>query len=72
MPQRKTVKHADSDPVLFGYSSSRNVTFQSRGGGDDSCYTWGEWRAMSSAQQNEIVQEYVNDLVQVWVEEDEG
>lgn len=63
-------KHADSDPVKVGYSSSRDAQFNSRNGADELGYTWGEWRAMSRDQQADALTEYVFTLVDVWVEED--
>ncbi|BAL87345.1 hypothetical protein AMIS_21250 [Actinoplanes missouriensis 431] len=65
-------KHADSDPVKVGYSSSRDAQFNSRNGADELGYTWGEWRAMSRDQQADALTEYVFTLVDVWVEEDES
>lgn len=66
-------KHADDDPVMVGYSSSRNRTFSSEHGRgpEELGVTWGEWREMSKTERNQIMAEYLNTLVDVWVEEDE-
>lgn len=64
------MKHNDDDPVMARYASSRNISFCSRGG-EELGITWGEWREMSDREQSEILQEYMNELVDVWIEEDE-
>lgn len=58
-------RHADSDPVLVSYSSSRNISF--RKDGDEIGYTWGEWRGMSVKAKNEALAEYLYELVDVTV-----
>lgn len=66
-------KHADDDPVLFGYSSDYNAGFEDRHG-DERGISWGEWRAMSPTERSRAMQEYVNELVEVFVvdQEDES
>lgn len=59
---------SDDSPVEITYSSSRNITFH---GTDEIGYTWGEWREMSEAERDEAVQEYVNELVEVYVKGDQ-
>lgn len=59
-------RHSDDDPVLFGYSSDYSVGFEDRHG-DDRGVTWGEWRAMTATEQQAVMQEYVNELVEVFV-----
>jgi hypothetical protein len=68
----ENVKHADDEPVMVGYSSGRNISFRNNyKEGDELGVTWGEWREMSRAEQNEIINEYLNNLVDVWVIDDE-
>lgn len=70
MPKR--FKHADDEPVLFSYSSNWNISFDNRHSPDESGYTWGDWRKMSQASRDEAVQDYLNELVEVYVVEDES
>ena len=58
---------ADKDQVKFGYESPRNVSFQ---GKDDSGYTKAQWREMSEDERNQALQDYLNELVDVYVDED--
>lgn len=62
-------KHADSDPVMFGYAASCNISFQ---GEEDSGYTWGDWREMSKKDKDEAYMEFIfNNLgVEVFEVED--
>jgi len=64
-------KHADDELVLFGYSSDFNVGFEDRHG-DDRGVTWGEWRQMNSTERERVMQEYVNELVEVFVVDGEN
>lgn len=64
-------EHNDDDPVMVGYSSSRNITFNSRNGADELGITWGDWRRMSDDEKSEALAEYTSELVDVWVEDDE-
>jgi hypothetical protein len=65
-------KHADDDPVMVGFSSSRDAQFNSRHGADELGYTWGDWRKMSADEQADAISGYLHDLVEVWVEDDES
>lgn len=65
-------KHADDEPVMFGYSSGHNITFNNKDGRDESGYTWGEWRKMSDKDREDTLQEYLNELVDVFVQDDEN
>lgn len=62
-------KHKDEDKVEFYYESSRNISFQNTqfSDYDDSGYTWGEWKEMSQKDQQDIIQEYLWELVDVGV-----
>jgi hypothetical protein len=62
-------KHEDDEPVMYGYSSSRNISM--RGSDEELGVTWGEWREMSDKQRADAIQETVNELIDVWVEADE-
>lgn len=62
-------EHNDDDPVTVGYSSSRNISFE---GKEQLGYTWGEWREMSEKEQDEAIQDYANDLIDVYVVKDES
>lgn len=66
-------KHADDEPVMFGYAASCNISFSSPSGGEESGYTWGEWREMTDRERDEAFAEFVfNTLgVEVYVEDDE-
>lgn len=61
--------HNDDDEVTVGYASSRNISFH--GDGDFLGVTWGEWRKMSQKERDARLDEYVWDLVDVWIEDDE-
>ena len=63
-------KHHDDDPVMVSYSASSNISFRSQRP-EELGPTWGEWREMTKEQQDEIWSEYLFNLVDVWVEEDE-
>jgi hypothetical protein len=66
-------KHNDDDPVMVGYASSKNISFRnSSSKGEELGVTWGEWREMTEKERDEVIEEYVNELVQVWVLEDEN
>lgn len=58
----------DNEPVIFGYGSSKNVTFS---GSDESGYTKGEWREMSQKDRDDALQEWLNELVDVYVKDGE-
>ena len=62
-------KHADDDPVMVGYSSPRNISMT---GKDELGYTWGEFREMSEKEQGEALQDFANELIDVYVVEDEN
>lgn len=62
-------KHDDADMVEVQYSSSRNITFH---GKDDLGITWGDWREMSRADRDETVNEWLYELVDVSVVDDES
>lgn len=66
-------KHADEEPVMFGYAASCNISFRSQYGGQESGYTWGGWREMSDRERDEAYNEFVwNELgMEVYVEDDE-
>ena len=63
-------RHADDDPVLFGYSSSENVTFN--GENEESGYTWGQWRAMTEDEQVKARTDFLWTIAEVYVEDDES
>lgn len=63
-------KHRDLDPVMVGYASSRNITFRSYRP-EELGYTWGEWREMSGKQKAWALEEFLSELVDVWIEGDE-
>lgn len=52
--------------VKIGYESSNNASFK---GMVDTGIHVKVWRGMSAEEQDEIVQEVVNELVDVWVED---
>lgn len=58
----------DDDPVMFGFDSSRNISFRGEGG---SGLTWGEWRKMNRAEKDDVIQDFVNSLIDVYVVGDE-
>jgi hypothetical protein len=62
-------KHADDDPVTVGFDSSRNISFN--GEGEELGVTWGQWRAMSEEQRNATISDFVFELIDVFVEDDE-
>lgn len=63
-------RHADDDPVLFGYSSDENITFS--GENQDSGLTWSEWRAMSEEERTEARTDFLWTIAEVYVEDDES
>lgn len=63
------IRHNDDQPVMFGYSVSRNVSMRSQPGGEELGPTWGEWRAMTPTERDHVLQETVNELIDVWVEQ---
>jgi hypothetical protein len=63
------VAHADGDPVVYGYASNKNISFH---GKDGIGYTWGEWREMSKKEQDRELQDIVNELVDIYIVDDEG
>ena len=67
-------KHADDDPVMVGYDSNRNITFNNEHSRDELGYTWGEWRGMSDAERDGTLKDYLFELVEVFVvdQEDEA
>lgn len=62
-------KHADDEQVTYGYDSSRNVTF--RGEGEELGVTWGEWRAMSQKERDDLLDQTVWELIDLYVEDEE-
>jgi hypothetical protein len=64
-------KRADDDLVMVGYASSKNISFRSQQP-EELGPTWGEWREMTEAQKDEAFSEYLFNLVDVWVEDDES
>lgn len=62
-------KHDDNDPVLVGYDSSRNVTFN--GQHEELGYTWGDWREMTQKERDDTLEQYLWELVDVYVEDNE-
>jgi len=54
--------------VKFGYASSSNISFK---GILDSGYTREEWDEMSDREKIEAEQELLNELVDIWEEDDE-
>lgn len=63
------MKHNDDDEVTVSYSSSRNISFH--GEGESIGITWGDWREMSEKQRNEELDEFLYDLVDISVDDDE-
>ncbi len=61
--------HADDEPVTYGYGSSANITF--RGEGIELGVTWGEWRAMPERERNQLLNEKLWELAQIYIEDDE-
>jgi hypothetical protein len=64
-------KHDDDDPVMMGYGAFSNITFHHPEGGRESGYTWGDWREMSQESKDEAIQDFLNELVEVWVLDEE-
>lgn len=58
---------SDSDFVKFGMSSMRNISFHYI---DEFGITKEEWAEMSENERDEALQEYVNQNVDAWVEEE--
>jgi hypothetical protein len=56
-----------SDTVKFGYSSSKKITFN---GVIHTDITRDEWDEMSESAKDEVIEEMLFDLVQVWVVEE--
>lgn len=50
--------------VKLGFSSWQNVTF---GGEVDTGYTPEEWNDLDRKDQDELIQEKLNELVDIWV-----
>ena len=63
-------KHADDDQVMVGFSSNRNISMRSHRP-EELGYTWGDWREMSQDERHEAMNEYIHELVEAWVEDDE-
>ena len=63
-------RHNDDDPVLVGYESSVNISMRSHEP-EELGVTWGEWREMNIKGRREVMNEYVHNLVDAWVEDDE-
>lgn len=61
-------KHADHDEVEVEYSSSSNISFH---GKDSLGITWGDWREMSEKDRDDAVNEWLYNLVDVNVVDDE-
>lgn len=57
----------DDKPLYFTYESSRNVTFHGR---DESGYTRGEWRGLSDEEKARALEEFLFELVDVYVDDD--
>lgn len=55
----------DEEQVVFGYASSKNVTFR---GKVDSGYTWAEWNDLDDRAKSEAMSDAANELVELWVE----
>ena len=64
-------KHNDDDPVLVEYSSFKNITFNNRGQADDLGYTWSEWRELTATERKDAIDEYLYNLVEVVIIDDE-
>ena len=62
------MRHADDDPVIFKYAASCNISFR---GEEESGYTWGEWRGMSSDAKADAYAEFVWNSLGVEVYEDD-
>lgn len=59
-------KHADDEPVIFGYSAMSNFSFH---GKRDSGYTWGEWRGMSEREKDEAFNNFTFETLGVSISE---
>lgn len=67
MTESQYVPQADDDePVIFGYDSSRNVSFHDE---DESGYTKGEWRRMTEDERSDALQEFLNEIVEVYAKD---
>ena len=55
---------SDSDEVMLGYASSKNVTFR---GEISTGMTRAEWDALTPAEQDDLVEEVAAELVDIWV-----
>lgn len=64
-------EHKDDEPVMFGFSSTRNTSMRSSKGGEEIGYTWGEWRDMSEKEQIGVLIDAAGELVDVWIEDNE-
>jgi len=60
-------KH-DDDMVMVDYSSFTSISFH---GTREVGYTWGEWRQMTDREQDDALAEFLFELVDVSVEDDE-
>jgi hypothetical protein len=59
---------------MVGYDSPHNITFNNELSPDELGYTWGQWRDMSDAERGDILRNYMFELVEVFVvdQEDEN
>lgn len=63
------MKNPDDKQVTVGYESSRNITFHDSG--NELGYTWGEWRNLARKEQDEAIVQFLFELVDVYVEDEE-
>jgi hypothetical protein len=61
-------RNDDDAPVMLGYESSRNISFH---GEEETGYTWGEWREMTTAERDEVIANVADELVDVYVQNEE-
>ncbi len=57
-----------SDKLIFGYSASSNISFR---GTVETEIDLVDWKEMSSEEQNQIMDEVVYDLIDVWTNEED-
>lgn len=58
----------DQDHVIFGMASPRNVSFHYLH--EDSGFTKREWAELTKAEQDNVLWDYLNEQVQIWVEDE--
>lgn len=61
-------RHNDNDPVVVSYEASSNITFH---GTDEIGFTWEEWRELTSKEREQEIDEYLYQLVDLYIEDDE-